>query len=145
MIEVAPPDSPEESPAKKLNVPLLPLSEPTEIAMLPLDLLADVPLPRLTWPLVTTLTSLVLRDKSPDTPEAPGLLVDTDMLPELAPAPTPDETAMDPPEAKVGAPCRNWDVTRINWDVARRPGYGRDDLQWCGHPGHRDPQTGKVS
>ena len=145
MIEAAPPDSPEESPAETLNVPPLPSPEPTEIAMLPPDPLADDPLPRLTWPLVPTVAAPVLRDKSPDTPEVPALLVDTDTLPELVSAPTPDEIAMDPPEAKVGAPRYNWDVGHINWDVARRRGYGRGNLQRCGHPRHRDPETDKVS
>ena len=71
----------------------------------------------------------VLRDKSPDTPETSALLVDTDTLPELVSVPTPDEIAMDPPEAKVGAPRRNWNLARIHWDVACRRGYGQGDLQ----------------
>ena len=94
MIEAAPPDSPEESPAETLNVPPLPSPEPTEIAMLPPDPLADDPLPRLTRPLVPTLAAPVLKDKSPDTPEAPALLLDTDTL-EFVSAPTPDEITMD--------------------------------------------------
>ena len=55
--------------------------------------------------------------------------MDTDTLPELVSAPTPDEIAMDPPEAKVGAPRHNWDMARMHWDVACRRGYGRGDLQ----------------
>ena len=46
----------------------------------------------------------MLNDKSPDTPEAPALLLDTDTLPELVSAPTPDEITMDRPEAELPSP-----------------------------------------
>ena len=42
-----------------------------------------------TSPLVPTLAVPVLKDKSPDTPEAPALLVDTATLPELVSVPNP--------------------------------------------------------
>merc|ERR1711906_58177 len=74
---------------------------PTDTAMLPPDPDADGPLPTFTAPLGPTLAAPVLKDTSPDTPEDPALLVDTDTLPELVSAPAPDEIRMDPPEAAV--------------------------------------------
>jgi len=59
--------------------------------MLPPEPDADEPLPMLTSPPVPTDTVPVLKDKSPNTPELPALLFDTDTLPELMSVPTPDE------------------------------------------------------
>ena len=70
--------APKELPAVTLNVPPLPSPEPTETAMLPPEPDADEPLPMLTSPLVPTDAVPVLKDKSPNTPELPALLVDTD-------------------------------------------------------------------
>ena len=96
-IEAPPPVfDPEELVAMTLNAPPLPSPEHTEIAILPPDPEEDEQLPRFTAPLVPTLAVPVLKDKPPDTPKLPALLVDIDTLPELVAAPTPNAIVMDP-------------------------------------------------
>lgn len=58
---------------------------------------ADEPLPIVTAPLVPTLAIPVLKDKSPDAPDVPALLVETLTLPELVSVPVPDAIVILPP------------------------------------------------
>ena len=91
-------------PDVTLNAPLMPVSEPTEIAMLPPELDTDEPLPISKAPLPPTLAVPVLNNRSPDTPAVPALLVDTVTLPELVDVPTPNEMVMEPPKALLPSP-----------------------------------------
>ena len=99
IIEGAPQASKENSPDVTLNVPPLPMSEPTDTAILLPDSEADGSLPMFTAQLRPALAVLVRKDNSPDTTKVPVLLVGTDTFPKLVSVPAPDKILMDPPES----------------------------------------------
>jgi hypothetical protein len=88
-----------ESPAVTLDAPLMLVPEPTEIVMIPLELDADKPLPIPKAPLAPTLAVQVFKERSPNTPAVPALLINTAMLPKLVAVPAPDKMVMEPPKA----------------------------------------------
>jgi hypothetical protein len=98
-IDASPPAIPNKLPVITLNTPPMLVPEPTEIAMLMLELDADKKLLISKVPLLPTLAVPVFNNESPNTPPVPALFVNIATLPELVAVPTPDEVVMEPPEA----------------------------------------------